>query len=337
MKYIITLILLISFSQIKAQDWNLVWSDEFNYTGLPDTTKWINEIGFLRNNELQYYTYRRLENSKVEDGALLIIGKKELFNGADYTSASLTTDGKHSWKYGKIEARIKLPNGQGMWPAFWLLGQNIYQVGWPKCGEIDIMEHINNENMNHGTMHWDINGHVSFGGIVDCDMQQYHIYSIEWDEQSISWLLDGNKYWEGNIKDNINSTEAFHNPFYIILNLAIGGSWPGSPDATTSFPDTMRVDYVRVYQKSINTIATKYNKDNIKIFPNPTKDNLTIEMPQLYRKNFITITDIYGKDIITRHLYDMNSQICLEGLSNGVYILKYTNEMFNLTKKFIKN
>jgi beta-glucanase (GH16 family) len=337
MKYVIILILLISFSQIKAQDWNLVWSDEFNYAGLPDTTKWINEVGFLRNNELQYYTYRRLENSKVENGALLIIGKEELYNGADYTSASLTTDGKHSWKYGKIEARIKLPNGQGMWPAFWLLGQNIHQVGWPKCGEIDIMEHINNENMNHGTMHWDINGHVSYGGIVDCDMQLYHIYSLEWDEQSISWLLDGNKYWEGNIKDSINSTEEFHNPFYIILNLAIGGSWPGSPDATTSFPDTMRVDYVRVYQKSINTIATICNEDNIKIFPNPTKDNLTIEMPQLYRKNFITIADIYGKEIITRQIYDKNSQISLEGLLNGVYILKYTNEMFNLTKKFIKN
>jgi beta-glucanase (GH16 family) len=337
MKYIIIFISLISFPQIKAQDWNLVWSDEFNYFGLPDTTQWTNEVGFLRNNELQYYTHRRLENNIVENGTLLIIGKKELYNGADYTSASLTTDGKYSWKYGKIEARIKLPNGQGMWPAFWLLGQNIHQVGWPKCGEIDIMEHINNENMNHGTMHWDINGHVSYGGIVDCDMQQYHIYSLEWDEQSISWLLDGSKYWEGNIKDSINSTEEFHNPFYIILNLAIGGSWPGSPDATTSFPDTMRVDYVRVYQKSINTIATIFNEVSIKIFPNPTKDILTIEMPQLYRKNIITIGDLYGKEIITRQINDKNSQICLEGLTNGVYILKYTNEMFNLTKKFIKN
>jgi beta-glucanase (GH16 family) len=337
MKNILVSIMLISSFQINAQDWTLVWSDEFNYTGLPDTAKWVNEVGFIRNNELQYYTFRNPENSKVENGALLIIGKEESYSGADYTSASLTTDGKYSWTYGKIEARIKLQNGQGIWPAFWLLGQDINQVGWPKCGELDIMEHINNENMNHGTMHWDNSGHVSYGGTVDCDVQQYHIYSLERDEQAIVWYLDGNKYLEGNIKDNINNTGAFHNPFYMILNLAIGGNWPGSPDNTTLFPDTMSVDYVRVYQKSINTMANIIDESDIKIFPNPAKDVLTIEMPQLYSKTILTITDLLGKEVITRQINDKNIQIYLGGLSKGVYILKFSNELLNIAKKVIKN
>lgn len=228
--------------------WNLVWSDEFNYNGLPDTSKWGNEVGFIRNNELQYYTKQRLDNTIVDNGNLLIIGKKESYQNANYTSASLVTDGKYSWTYGKIEARIKMPKGQGMWPAFWMLGQNIHQAGWPECGEIDIMEHINNEDIMHGTLHWFNGQHVSSGGTIQCDVTQYHNYSIEWDNEAVKLCLDGEKYWEVNIKDNIDNTSAFHKPQYIILNLAIGGDWPKNPDATTVFPDTMCVDYVRVYQ-----------------------------------------------------------------------------------------
>jgi len=234
--------------QAKAQNWKLVWSDEFNYNGLPDTLKWGNEVGFIRNNELQYYAKQRLENSRVVNGNLLIIGRKESYKNANYTSASLVTEGKNSWTYGKVEARMKLPKGKGMWPAFWMLGQNINAVGWPKCGEIDIMEHINNEDLLHGTLHWFNQKHVSSGGTTPCDVTKYHNYSIEWDKETIKLLLDGKKYWELNIKDGINSTEGFHKPQYIILNLAIGGDWPKNPDQTTVFPDTMYVDYVRVYQ-----------------------------------------------------------------------------------------
>ncbi len=246
----LVIILLSGFVLNQAQNWKLTWSDEFNYAGLPDTTKWGNEVGFIRNNELQYYTKQRLDNSIVKDGNLMIIGKKESYKNADFTSASLVTDGKHSWTFGKIEARIKLPKGQGMWPAFWMLGQNIHQVGWPKCGEIDIMEHINNEDLAYGTLHWDNGKHVSSGGKTPCDVTQFHNYSIEWDSESVKWFLDGEKYWEVNIKEAINSTEEFQKPHYIILNLAIGGDWPKNPDATTTFPDTMLVDYVRVYQKT---------------------------------------------------------------------------------------
>jgi len=246
------LILVLCFIACSVQKseptWKLVWSDEFNYNGLPDSTKWGYDVGYIANNELQYYTKNRIENSRVIDGNLLIIGKKELYNNSNYTSARLITDGKYSWTYGKVEARMKLPKGQGMWPAFWMLGQNIHSEGWPRCGEIDIMEHINNEELLHGTLHWFNNEHVSSGGTTPCDVTKFHTYSIEWDKESIKLLLDGNKYWEVNIKDGVNSTEEFHKPQYIILNLAIGGDWPKNPDQTTVFPDTVYVDYVRVYQ-----------------------------------------------------------------------------------------
>lgn len=248
-KLLFLLLLLPACNQSKEPSWTLVWSDEFNYSGLPDTANWGNEVGFIRNHELQYYTKRRIENSVVQNGNLLIIGRKEPYDTASYTSASITTDGKHSWKYGKIEARMKLPKGQGMWPAFWMLGQNIRQVGWPRCGEIDIMEHINNEDILYGTLHWHNEKHVSSGSKTPCDFKQYHNYTVEWGKDSIEWFLDGTKYHSVVVKDSINSTSEFHKPQYIILNLAIGGSWPGNPDETTSFPDTVFVDYVRVYQK----------------------------------------------------------------------------------------
>jgi beta-glucanase (GH16 family) len=250
-KTLITLILLTCVAQAWGQDYRLVWSDEFNYKGLPDTNKWGNEVGFIRNNELQYYTRQRIENSVVKDGKLLIIGRKEKFKDANYTSASLVTDKKFSWTYGKVEAMIKLPVGQGIWPAFWMLGQSIHEIGWPKCGEIDIMEHINNETIAHGTLHWHNEKHVQSGATIQCDVTKYHLYTVEWDKDAIKWFLDGTKYHEVEVKDGVNSTEEFHKPHYIILNLAIGGAWPKDPDATSQFPDTMYVDYVRVYQKSL--------------------------------------------------------------------------------------
>jgi beta-glucanase (GH16 family) len=245
-------LLLFCFAACSAQKtgpaWKLVWSDEFNYTGLPDSSKWGNEVGFIRNHELQYYTKRRIENSRVANGNLMIIGRKETYNKAGYTSASLVTDGKFNCTYGKIEARMMLPAGKGIWPAFWMLGQNIHTVGWPACGEIDIMEHINNETVVHGTLHWLNEKHLSSGSTTPCDITKFHTYSVEWDKDSLKLMLDGNMYQKLNIKDGVNSTEEFHKPQYIILNLAIGGDWPKDPDLTSVFPDTVFVDYVRVYR-----------------------------------------------------------------------------------------
>lgn len=236
--------------QLEAQSWKLIWSDEFNYTGLPDSTKWIHEVGNIKNSELQHYTTRRAENSIVKNGNLHIIARKEDFQQAKYTSARLSTDTKFNFKYGKIEARIKTSTGKGLWPAFWLLGQNINEVGSPKCGEIDIMEHVNTEDKIHSAMHWDNNGLISLTETTNCDVRQFHTYAVEWDKSSIKWFLDGKRYFEGKIKATNQNTDEFQQPFYIILNMAVGGKWPGKPDNTTLFPDTLCVDYVRVYKKA---------------------------------------------------------------------------------------
>ena len=248
-KLLFLLLVLTACSQSKDPDWKLVWSDEFNYRDYL-----IRKTGEMKSDLSEIMSFsiihpERIENSVIHDGNLLIIGRKEPYDSAEYTSASLTTDGKHSWTYGKIEARMKLPKGQGIWPAFWMLGQNIHQVGWPRCGEIDIMEHINNEDILYGTLHWHNEKHVSSGAKIPCACDQYHNYSRLNGIDSIKWFLDGAKYHGVCIKDSINSTSEFHKPHYIILNLAIGGDWPKNPDEITQFPDTVFVDYVRVYQK----------------------------------------------------------------------------------------
>ncbi len=247
--FILSLMLLVFVSCREKKD-NLIWSDEFNYLGLPDSSKWVYDTGYIANKELQYYTEKRIENANVKGGSLMLIGKKESVRNFNYTSARIKTEGRFDIKYGRIEARMKLPAGQGIWPAFWMLGVNIPEVNWPKCGEIDIMEHINNTDTIYGTAHWEDKGHVSSGGTTTGDVSLFHNYAVEWGQDSVRWLLDGKRYYGLNIKDGINNTSAFHKPFFIILNLAIGGSWPGNPDSTTVFPDTVYVDYVRVFKKS---------------------------------------------------------------------------------------
>lgn len=236
--------------KIQAQTWSLVWSDEFNSANIY-SANWNFEIGNgtggWGNNNLEYDT-NLPGNVCTQNGELLIIAKKEVYNGKNYTSARMNTKGLHNLTYGRVEARIKLPMQKGLWPAFWMLGENLDQVGWPQCGEIDIMEHVNTDTVINGTIHWDNNGHAQYGTKTDFDTLGFHVYAIEWDQNSIKWLLDGNVYWNANIANNINSTNEFHNPFFVILNLAVGGTWPGSPDGTSVFPDTMSVDYVRFYQ-----------------------------------------------------------------------------------------
>ncbi|ADN02327.1 glycoside hydrolase, family 16 [Spirochaeta thermophila DSM 6192] len=232
-------------------DWVLIWSDEFEGSSL-DTSNWTPEIGGSGwgNNELEYYTDRP-ENIQVSGGYLQIIARRESYGGMNYTSARLKTENKVYHTYGRIEARIRLSRtGMGLWPAFWMLGNNFSQVGWPACGEIDIMEHINTEDVVYGTIHWDAGGYASYGGnISPVDVTQWHVYSIEWDASSIKWFVDGVQYHEANIENSINSTEEFHRPFFILLNVAIGGNWPGFTIDDSMFPVTMYVDWVRWYQR----------------------------------------------------------------------------------------
>ena len=244
-----------------AQDcYELVWNDEFNYTGLPDSTLWYFEEGGngWGNNELQYYTSKRIENAHVENGYLTIEARKENYNGREYTSARLITyPTNNTWKYGKIEARIKLPYGQGIWPAFWMLGNGIFEgTSWPGCGELDILELVGGgegkDDVVHGSIHYTdaTNAHASNTASYQLTSgifaDNFHTFSIEWTQDKIKWFVDGNQYFSKSLAGS-ELTE-FQKEFFLLLNIAVGGNWPGSPDASTVFPQKMLVDYVRVYQ-----------------------------------------------------------------------------------------
>jgi len=231
-----------------APTYSLVWSDEFDGPDI-DTTKWNFELGSLGvNNEKEYY---KKENASIQDGNLVITAKAENVNGFPYTSARMNTMNKFQQDYGRIEAKIKVPMGFGMWPAFWMLGANINTVSWPNCGELDIMEHINNTPTIYGTMHWNSGGgHAQYGLTTSSTPGDYHIYAIEWDQNEIRWYVDDTLYVTGNIKDNINNTAAFHLPFFIILNLAVAGDFPGQTVDATLLPESMYVDYVKVYKQT---------------------------------------------------------------------------------------
>lgn len=243
--------------------WTLVWADEFTQANgtSPDSSKWAYDIGTgssgWGNNEWQYYT-SRTNNVRIETNMLVIEAKQESYMGSGYTSARLKTQGKASWTYGRMEARMKLPRGQGIWPAFWMLGTNITSVGWPQCGEIDILENIGREPTRiYGTVHGPgysggngISGPYSLpGNPVFAD--DFHVYAVEWTTNQLKWFVDGIHYFTVT-PASLPSGAAwvFSQPEFIILNLAVGGNWPGYPDGTTVFPQKLLVDYVRVYSFS---------------------------------------------------------------------------------------
>ncbi|MCH1613943.1 MAG: glycoside hydrolase family 16 protein [Flavobacteriales bacterium] len=232
-------------------NYTLSWNDEFNGTSL--SNDWTHELGNGNNgwgnNELQYY---REQNTSLENGYLKITAKQEYYGGKNYTSSRIKTQGNVSHTYGRIDIRAKLPFGQGIWPALWMLGENFSSVGWPSCGEIDIMEMIGGNGYNdrtvHGTAHWESNGHAEYGGSNSLSSgrfaDEFHVFSIIWTPSSIVWLRDDIQY---QVID-ITNLSAFHNNFFFIFNLAVGGNWPGSPNASTIFDQTLLVDYIRVFQ-----------------------------------------------------------------------------------------
>lgn len=230
----------------RALSYQLQWSDEFDGNTI-NTANWSFETGGggWGNNEKQYY---QPSNATVSNGNLVITARKQSVGGLPYTSARMITKGKREFKYGKIEARMKLPQGQGQWPAFWMLGANIDAVQWPKCGEIDIMENTNTSNAVLGTIHWFNNGYTYYGGNVNTTPTDYHVYAVEWTPTAITWFVDGVQFHTANIANSINGTDEFHNPFFIILNLAVGGNLPGQTIDESRLPANLLVDYVRVYQ-----------------------------------------------------------------------------------------
>ncbi len=240
----------------ERQGWVMAWQDEFDDTEL-DLKNWTFDIGGggWGNQEWEAYTDRS-ENVRVEDGMLVIEARREeeLIGGREYSSTRIKTQGLHAWQYGRVEARIQLPYGQGIWPAFWMLGEDI-ENNWPACGEIDIMEFIGNEpDQIYATVHGP--GYSGGDGVgssltvpsAESLKNDFHVYAIEWEKNEIRWYFDDQEYFNVTAED-VPAEWVFDHPFFIILNVAVGGEWPGYPDVTTVFPQFMYVDYVRVYQK----------------------------------------------------------------------------------------
>jgi beta-glucanase (GH16 family) len=278
MKILITILFLLpAASAATVDEWKLVWSDEFDTPGLPDSKKWSYEKGLIRNGERQYYTAARKENARVENGTLVIEARKEPWHdqaaspaasktvrrgrperaAADYTSASLTTRGKAAWTYGRIEVRAKLPSGRGTWPAIWTLGTNIDRVGWPTCGEIDIMEFVGfDPGVVHANVHTKTYNHAINTGKGDKisipDVSKaFHVYAIEWDAKKIDFFVDHNKYFTFKNEGKGPAAWPYDKDQYLIINLAIGGGWGGQKGIDDSiFPPKYLIDYVRVYQKA---------------------------------------------------------------------------------------
>lgn len=258
MKSIVVFLSMLGASPVFGQCWNLVWADEFNGTSL-DATKWTPQTGGggWGNSELENYT-ARLDNIDVSGGSLKIIARSEVYGGNNYTSGRIRTINKGDWTYGKFEARMKLSVAQGMWPAFWMMPTDDVYGTWPNSGELDIMELIgSNPARVYGTIHTSSatayvptssssNYTLSSGNFGDA----FHDFSVEWSPNEIKWFVDGVLYATKTPTDFNGFPWRFDKDFHIILNLAVGGSWPGSPNGTTTFPQTMEVEYVRVYQKN---------------------------------------------------------------------------------------
>lgn len=258
-KYLLLPAAFIISSQINAQEYQLVWSDEFENEISRD---WTYDVGDAcdkpagcgwGNKERQWY---QPDNATVEDGVLKITAK---FDGK-YTSTRMKTQGLQSFTYGRIEARMKIPAYKGSFPAFWMLGDNIDEVGWPACGEVDIMEHVNVEDVIHGNIHYrpDTVDYGNNGGTSkELDYTQYHVYRVDITPESITWYIDEEVFHTVSIKDGVNGTEEFHLPKFIIINHAVGGNWPGWDIEFEKLPASLDIDYVRVYQIDDLTCATE--------------------------------------------------------------------------------
>jgi beta-glucanase (GH16 family) len=241
----------------KETKWQLVWEDNFDKSGLPDDKIWSYEEGYIRNNEAQYYTKERLENARVENGYLIIEARNDNWEGKKITSASINTYNKKNILYGRIEVRAKLPAGRGTWPAIWMLGTNIKSgVGWPECGEIDIMENVGFEpDVIHANIHTKAYNHVLGTNkgdkiTIKKPYNDFHVYAIEWFEDHIDFFVDNTRYFTFKNERTGSKTWPYDKPEYLIINLAIGGGWGGQKGIDNSiFPQKYYIDYVRVYRQ----------------------------------------------------------------------------------------
>jgi len=239
----------------QAQKWKLTWSDEFDKPGSPDPSKWGYEEGKVRNQEAQFYTKDRRENARIEKGHLVIEARMDNFKGEKISSASLNTQGKKSFLYGRIEARAKIPTGKGTWPAIWTLGENVTKVGWPKSGEIDILENVGFDPLKvHANIHVDAYNHTKGTGkgnniSVPGLPEKFNLYAIEWYEDRMEFFFNDTRYFVFRNERKTDAEWPFDKPQYLLLNLAIGGAWGGQQGIDEKlFPHKFEIDYVRYYE-----------------------------------------------------------------------------------------
>lgn len=314
------ILLLLSQTSNAQTNWVLLWSDEFSGTELnPD--HWTHEYGGggWGNNEWVYYTANP-ENIEVSNGSLKITARDESVGPMQYTSARIITKDHFSFQYGKVEARMKLPLGQGLWPAFWMLGDAISTVGWPSCGEIDIMEHVNNSPNASCAVHWNNNGHVYVSQQYAVDVTEFHTYGAIWTEDEINCYIDGDIYYTFPIGAANGSLTEFQAPFFLLLNMAIGGNLPGSPDASTPFPSTMEVDYVRVFQNQPTSLIEK-GKNAIRIIHDANTNDVVLMM-NAFTPGSYTVFDIAGKEQASGEISSALQRIDLSEVTNGIYLLQ---------------
>jgi beta-glucanase (GH16 family) len=273
---LLPLLLLTPTLHAAPPDWQLVWSDEFNTPGRPDPAKWNFTTGFHANHEAQYYTGDRPENVRIENGMLIMEGRREdwpnpQFDPASksytkqktipYTSAMLTTKNKFSWTYGRFEARAKVPKGQGMWPAIWFLGADIDKTHWPTCGEIDLMEALGRDPLKvYGTLHYSENHkHAHTGSSTTATTppaDDFHLYAIEWFPDRIDFFYDQTMYHSIHLDDIATGPDnPFRKPEYLLVNLALGGDWGGLTVDDSKLPQQFQIDYIRIYQQKTTTTA----------------------------------------------------------------------------------
>ncbi len=358
---LLLMFILLQLSIVYAQDYQLVWSDEFEGSEL-DSLKWEYMTGDgtayglpsgWGNNELQWY---RPDNVTVENGNLVIAAKKETYSGKNYTSARIRTINKGDWKYGRFEFRIKFPFGKGIWSAIWMLPTDNVYGGWAASGEIDIIEHLGQEsNEVHGTLHyggpWPQNTHSGMSNTLQegTFADDFHLFALEWEEGIFKWFVDDSLY---QTQTSWNSTNGgfpapFDQRFHLLINIAVGGNWPGNPNATTTFPQMLEVDYVRVYQKS--DTSTAISRGNIwpvgyglgQNYPNPFNPSTTIKFTlSKSSKIALKIYNLAGQEIETlvegfRHTGEHELKWMVEGLPGGIYFYKLQAGEFSETKKLI--
>jgi len=342
-----------------AQNYQLAWADEFNDAAV-DTSKWEFMIGDgtryglpsgWGNNELQYYTQ---ENARVEDGFLVITAMEQQYQGHDYTSTRIRSKGNGDWKYGKFEIRAKMPIGQGLWPAIWMLPTEEVYGGWAASGEIDIMEYLGDDSATvHGTLHyggsWPDNTHSGSSFTLEKGSfhREFHTFTLIWKEGEIQWLVDGEHYQTQS--DWWSSGGEFPAPFdrkfHLLINLAVGGNWPGNPDNTTKFPQELIVDYVRVYKRTTDFhgrnewVPSRYSLHQN--YPNPFNGN-TIISYELPKSSGVTLAlynltgeliDVLVEDQQAPGLHSV--RLNTSGLSSGVYIYRLDAGQRQLHRKLV--